>query len=253
MKAVVLRAIACLVATMGLGPSVALASPIPVNISYSFTSGSLPAGNVYSNGVISPNPHGLTAPTLAASASATPNLFGLSVTPGSVALTPSAQGLGIGYSGSLFGFIPANDSNPGNIDRIGAVEALSLTLGAASPHLSNFKLASITLGNIANGLLIDDDVMITVNGVDYLIDPISNPWFDFEFGQMVTYDLSSLNIAINPGDTIRISAPGTNDDFTVAGLSFSALSTPEPGSLAVWSMLAIGGLLYRRRRLAARA
>jgi len=253
MKAMVLRALACMVAAMGLGASVASASPIPVNISYNFTSGSLPAGNVYSNGVISPNPHGLTAPTLSASAAATSATFGLSITPGSVALTPSAQGLGIGYSGSLFGFIPANDTNPGNIDGFGASEALNLTLGAASPHLSNFKLASITLGNIANGLLIDDDVMITVNGIDYLIDPISNPWFVFELGQMVTYDLSSLNIAINPGDTVSVWAPGANDDFTVAGISFSALSTPEPGSLAVWSMLAVGGLLYRRRRMAARA
>jgi hypothetical protein len=253
MKAMVWRALACMVAALALGANLASAAPIPVNISYDFTSGSLPAGNAYTNGVISPNPYSLTAPSLAASAAATPATFGLSITPGSVALTPSAQGLGIGYSGNLFGFMPANDTNPGNIDGFGAREALNLTLGAASPHLSNFKLASITLGNIANGLLIDDDVMITVNGVDYLIDPNTNPWFVFEFDQMVTYDLSALNIAINPGDTISIWAPGGNDDFTVAGISFSAISTPEPTSLAVWSVLAIGGVLYGRRRMAARA
>jgi len=123
-------------------------------------------------------------------------------------------------------------------------ESLDLTLSSTDPLVIDGVLVGLTLGAV-NDIGGSPDLEIFLNNV-------SQGTFDLPSAGPLSVGTLLLNIPFNDGDVLTLAplAPvGTNSNaFSVIGAQVQATIAPEPTSVAIWSIAALGLAGYGRRR-----
>ncbi len=157
-------------------------------------------------------------------------------------LTQNATGLGVTWSGTFLGFIPVSDTDPTQVDNFGPNEAINFTLNGVR------TLESVTFHteNLLGQPPFTEDFALLVDGNPVALGSLSvinSPGLTGTF----TVSLDSLPFDVRTGTNFLIRPLGGGSDFQIAALDFRPI--PEPATLAVFGLMAIGGAGYARRKL----